>query len=67
MEEKKNVIAEYYAGLSRKEKAAFQLEACKVCDISLHMFLRRNRLNLWSRLEREAVGRLIPENYLRGE
>lgn len=59
MEEKENLIGKYYASLTRQEKTKFQLEVCRVCDISLQQFNRRKLQNSWSKLEREAIMRLI--------
>lgn len=60
-------ISDYYKTLtSYKEKTSFRNEVMEKCDIAYPTFDVKMRLDTWSKLEREAVEKIIEERNEKG-
>lgn len=55
------VISDYYSSLTRKAKQPFIKKCCDVCDFSYMTFMYKMRNNSWTKLEQEAIEKLIKE------
>ena len=55
-------ITDYYEGLTIQEKKDFRLKVCEVCDIEYFGLLRRLRKRSFSKLEVEAIRRIVNDN-----
>lgn len=55
----KIAIFSYYKSLNTAEKKNFRIKVCNVCDIEQCTFNRRMRTDKWSKLEREAISRIL--------
>lgn len=63
MEEKlKMSIFEYYKELSFKEKAVFKRKIIIACEISSPTIFYKLRKDSWTKLEREAVEKIIDDD-----
>ena len=55
----KIAIFSYYKSLNTAEKKNFRIKVCNVCDIEQYTFNRKMRTDKWSKLEREAISRIL--------
>ena len=53
------VISNYYNKLTKEDRKIFREKVMKVCDLPYYTFSRKMRENLWSKLEVEAITKLI--------
>lgn len=56
------MIKEYYYSLEKKDKNSFIKKVIDKCDISYPAFMYKVRDDKWSKLEREAIERIIKED-----
>lgn len=55
----KIAIFSYYKSLNTAEKKNFRIKVCDMCDIEQYTFNRKMRTDKWSKLEREAISRIL--------
>lgn len=55
----KITISNYYNELDRKRKREFRRSVCEACEIEQNGFYRRISTDGWTKLEREAIERII--------
>lgn len=54
-----DTIYNYYYKLTRNQKKLFIQICCKTCDFSYPTFMTKMRKRSWSKLEREAIKKII--------
>lgn len=53
------IISDYYSSLGIKQKSEFIKKVIETCGFSYPTFMTKMRKGSWSKLEREAIERII--------
>ncbi|WP_072531667.1 hypothetical protein [Bacteroides ilei] len=53
------IISDYYSSLEIKQKSEFIKKVIEICGFSYPTFMTKMRKGSWSKLEREAIEKII--------